>query len=58
MAAPATQAQAVDMLLSISDVRGQGLFFWLASGTVGFSPRFKNVGHVITFLAALRFAKH
>ena len=25
-------------------------FFRLASGTVGFSPRFKNSGHVITFL--------
>ena len=25
-------------------------FFRLASGTVGFSPRLKNAGHVITFL--------
>ena len=25
-------------------------FFRLASGTVGFSPRLKNSGHVITFL--------
>ena len=33
-------------------------FFRLASGTVGFSPRFKNCGHVVTFFGALRFAKH
>ena len=25
-------------------------FFWLASGTVGFSPQLKNSGHLITFL--------
>ena len=33
-------------------------FFRLASGTVGFCPRFKNSDHVITFLRRCGLAKH